>query len=107
MSLNRNASSEPPRLAANFVPVGVLDPRAQPPAQKIAAPPAKTSKRDLLRGLVKQAPFVAKNFRIDIVQVCFETAMCAHDCVAFVWRPKAAVEKMLHVLKFAARPIGG
>lgn len=36
---------------ANFVPVSALDKR----------PPTK---RDLLRGLVKQAPFVAKNFRL-------------------------------------------
>src|SRR5947208_9889103 len=36
---------------ANFVPVSVLDKR----------PP---SKRDLLRGLVRQAPFVAKNFQL-------------------------------------------
>jgi len=36
---------------ANFVPVGALDKR-QP------------TKRELLRGLVRQAPFVAKNFRL-------------------------------------------
>ena len=36
---------------ANFVPVEALDKRAP-------------SKRDLLRGLVRQAPFVAKNFRL-------------------------------------------
>src|SRR5215475_13771624 len=36
---------------ANFVPLRALDPR----------PP---SKRELLRGLVRQAPFVAKNFRL-------------------------------------------
>src|SRR5437588_8214288 len=36
---------------ANFVPVSALDKR----------PP---SKRDLLRGLVRQAPFVAKNFHL-------------------------------------------
>src|SRR5579859_1140865 len=36
---------------ANFVPVNALDKR----------PP---SKRDLLRGLVRQAPFVAKNFQL-------------------------------------------
>src|SRR3979490_1347168 len=36
---------------ANFVPVSALDKR----------PP---SKRDLLRGLVRQAPFVAKNFQL-------------------------------------------
>src|SRR5437667_7043806 len=34
---------------ANFVPVGALDKR-------------RASKRELLRGLVRQAPFVAKNF---------------------------------------------
>ena len=36
---------------ANFVPVSALDKR----------PP---SKRDLLRGLLRQAPFVAKNFQL-------------------------------------------
>src|SRR5260370_8109016 len=36
---------------ANFVPVSALDKRA-------------LSKRDLLRGLVRQAPFVAKNFKL-------------------------------------------
>src|ERR1700676_3671997 len=38
-------------MKANFVPVSALDKR----------PP---SKRDLLRGLVRQAPFVAKNFQL-------------------------------------------
>jgi hypothetical protein len=36
---------------ANFVPVRALDKRAP-------------SRRELLRGLVRQAPFVAKNFRL-------------------------------------------
>src|SRR5262244_1632086 len=36
---------------ANFVPVGALDQR-------------RPTKRDLLRGSVRQAPFVAKNFRL-------------------------------------------
>src|SRR5260370_8315823 len=36
---------------ANFVPVSALDKRA-------------ASKRDLLSGLVRQAPFVAKNFQL-------------------------------------------
>src|SRR5260370_11842530 len=36
---------------ANFVPVSALDKRAP-------------SKRDLLSGLVRQAPFVAKNFQL-------------------------------------------
>ena len=36
---------------ANFVPVSALDKRAR-------------TKRELLRGMVKQAPFVAKNFRL-------------------------------------------
>src|SRR5260370_21987952 len=36
---------------ANFVPVSALDKRP-------------LSKRDLLRGLVRQAPFVAKNFQL-------------------------------------------
>src|SRR6266403_6001605 len=36
---------------ANFVPVSVLDKR-------------KPTKREILRGLVRQAPFVAKNFQL-------------------------------------------
>src|SRR4029077_16040584 len=36
---------------ANFVPVGVLDGRVP-------------SRRELLRGLVREAPFVAKNFQL-------------------------------------------
>jgi len=51
------------RAVGNFVPVSVLDRRV--PATPIATPaPRKASKRELLRGLVKQAPFVAKNFRL-------------------------------------------
>jgi MoaA/NifB/PqqE/SkfB family radical SAM enzyme len=46
---------------ANFVPVGVLDKRAE--TARAAAKPVR-SKRELLRGLVEQAPFVAKNFRL-------------------------------------------
>src|ERR1700753_1096883 len=65
MTLNPNATSEPRRPTANFVPVGVLDPRAHPSHPKFPVPPTtKTSNRDLLRGLVKQAPFVAKNSRL-------------------------------------------
>ena len=36
---------------ANFIPVSALDKRTP-------------SKRELLRGLVRQAPFVAKNFQL-------------------------------------------
>ena len=46
---------------ADFVPVGVLDKRAETlraPAKRVR------SKRELLSGLVAQAPFVAKNFRL-------------------------------------------
>ena len=45
----------------DFVPVGVLDKRAV--TTRAAAKPVR-SKRELLRGLVAQAPFVAKNFRL-------------------------------------------
>ncbi len=45
----------------DFVPVGVLDKRAE--SARAAANPVP-SKRQLLRGLVAQAPFVAKNFRL-------------------------------------------
>jgi hypothetical protein len=41
---------------AAFVPVSALDKRP--------APPRVSSKRELLRGLVRQAPFVAKNFQL-------------------------------------------
>src|ERR1700726_4436878 len=46
---------------ANFVPVGVLDKHAE--AVPGTAKPVRT-KRELLRGLVAQASFVAKNFRL-------------------------------------------
>ncbi len=59
---------------ANFVPVGALDPRAANPstggAQNGAAASTGTGRRrgptriELIRGLVKQAPFVAKNFQL-------------------------------------------
>jgi len=42
--------------AANFVPVSTLDKRAT--ARRVS------SKRELLRGLVRHAPFVAKNFQL-------------------------------------------
>jgi MoaA/NifB/PqqE/SkfB family radical SAM enzyme len=42
---------------ANFVPVSALD-------KRIAQAPRTPSKRELLRGLVRQAPFVAKNFQL-------------------------------------------
>ena len=53
----------------NFVPVGALDPRATPPAAAVARPHGTNGRRgptrmELLRGLVKQAPFVAKNFEL-------------------------------------------
>ena len=45
----------------DFVPVGALDKRAE----SMRAPAKRMrSKRELLRGLVAQAPFVAKNFRL-------------------------------------------
>jgi MoaA/NifB/PqqE/SkfB family radical SAM enzyme len=46
---------------ADFLPVSVLDKRAEParPAARL-----ERSKRELLRGLVAQAPFAAKNFRL-------------------------------------------
>src|SRR5947209_11881880 len=46
-----------PAKSSNFVPVSVLDKRV--PSRK---PPA--SKREILRGLVRNAPFVAKNFSL-------------------------------------------
>jgi len=45
----------------DFVPVGALDKRAEPVH---AQAKRMRSKRELLRGLVAQAPFVAKNFRL-------------------------------------------
>src|SRR3981081_4341905 len=45
-----------PAKSSNFVPISALDKRV--PSRK---PPA--SKRQMLRGLVRNAPFVAKNFR--------------------------------------------
>jgi MoaA/NifB/PqqE/SkfB family radical SAM enzyme len=60
--MNINSDSRKP--TGDFVPVSVLD-RRVPVAPIAAAPvPMKASKRELLRGLVKQAPFVAKNFRL-------------------------------------------
>jgi MoaA/NifB/PqqE/SkfB family radical SAM enzyme len=57
---------------ANFVPVGALDPRASVgrPSPAPAGPGSGANGRrvptrmELLRGLVKQAPFVAKNFEL-------------------------------------------
>src|ERR1700724_1260891 len=46
---------------ANFVPVSVLDKRAE--AVLATAKPVR-SRREMLRGLARQAPFVAKNFRL-------------------------------------------
>lgn len=55
----------------NFVPVGALDPRAAAQASATPAGPRSDpngrrgpSRMDLLRGLVKQAPFVTKNFQL-------------------------------------------
>ena len=55
----------------NFVPVGALDPRAAAQTSTTPAGPRSDpngrggpSRMDLLRGLVKQAPFVAKNFQL-------------------------------------------
>ncbi len=46
---------------ADFVSVAVLDKRAEPLRSRAKSGP---SKRALLRGLLAQAPFVAKNFRL-------------------------------------------
>src|SRR5579864_3110993 len=46
---------------ADFVPVGALDKRADP--VRSSANPVR-SHHELLRELVRQAPFVAKNFRL-------------------------------------------
>src|SRR5579862_8707976 len=58
----------------NFVPVGALDPRAANPSSSSSrvgtAPSNQTGRRrgptrmELIRGLVKQAPFVGKNFAL-------------------------------------------
>jgi biotin synthase-like enzyme len=58
----------------NFVPVGVLDPRAASPvtgsARAGTAPSNQTGRQrgptrmELIRGLVRQAPFVGKNFAL-------------------------------------------
>ena len=48
---NLSLMSGPAPRPSNFVPVGTLDKRAP-------------SKRELLRRVVRQAPFVAKNFRL-------------------------------------------
>src|SRR5215469_15848369 len=58
----------------NFVPVGALDPRAAntaataapvtPPHSKGAGQRRGPTRIELIRGLVKQAPFVAKNFEL-------------------------------------------
>ena len=56
---------------AGFVPVGVLDPRAAGAAANAARTPNLNgggrrgpTRMELIRGLVKQAPFVAKNFEL-------------------------------------------
>jgi MoaA/NifB/PqqE/SkfB family radical SAM enzyme len=56
---------------AGFVPVGVLDPRAAGASPNAARTPNQTggarrgpTRMELIRGLVKQAPFVAKNFEL-------------------------------------------
>src|SRR5262249_2472766 len=52
---------------ANFVPVSALDGRAgqgAPRGNSAKASPVRLSKRELLRGLVRQAPFVGKNFAL-------------------------------------------
>jgi MoaA/NifB/PqqE/SkfB family radical SAM enzyme len=55
-----------PRNNTAFVPVSALDKRApeKPAPAKFAPARRAASKRELLRGLVRQAPFVAKNFQL-------------------------------------------
>src|SRR3981081_271236 len=68
---------------ANFVPVSALDKR----------PP---SKRDLLRGLVRQAPFVAKNF-----QLYFRNAWRRHVLRTKVVAPYAVTFYVTHKCNLA------
>ncbi|GAC1626365.1 MAG: hypothetical protein PVS2B2_08480 [Candidatus Acidiferrum sp.] len=75
-------STAPPK-ASNFVPVSALDKR----------PP---SKRDLLRGLVRQAPFVAKNF-----QLYFRNAWRRHVLHTKVVAPYAVTFYVTHKCNLA------
>src|ERR1700682_5267638 len=68
---------------ANFVPVGALDKRAP-------------SRRDLLRGLVRQAPFVAKNF-----QLYFRNAWRRHVLHTKVVAPYAVTFYVTHKCNLA------
>src|SRR6201984_2982288 len=68
---------------ANFVPVSALDKR----------PP---SKRELLRGLVRQAPFVAKNF-----QLYFRNAWRRHVLRTKVVAPYAVTFYVTHKCNLA------
>jgi len=68
---------------ANFVPVGALDKR----------PP---SRRELLRGLVRQAPFVAKNF-----QLYFRNAWRRHVLHTKVVAPYAVTFYVTHKCNLA------
>jgi MoaA/NifB/PqqE/SkfB family radical SAM enzyme len=68
---------------ANFVPVGALDKRAP-------------SRRELLRGLVRQAPFVAKNF-----QLYFRNAWRRHVLYTKVVAPYAVTFYVTHKCNLA------
>src|SRR6266403_596004 len=68
---------------ANFVPVSALDKR-------------RPSKRDLLRGLVRQAPFVAKNF-----QLYFRNAWRRHILRTKVVAPYAVTFYVTHKCNLA------
>src|ERR1700682_6406586 len=73
---------------ANFVPVSVLD-------KRVAAGHAP-SKRELLRGLVRQAPFVAKNF-----QLYFRNGWRRHILRTKVVAPYAATFYVTHKCNLA------
>jgi MoaA/NifB/PqqE/SkfB family radical SAM enzyme len=75
-------STAPPKLS-NFVPISALDKR----------PP---SKRELLRGLVRQAPFVGKNFRL-----YFQNAWRRHVLSAKVVAPYAVTFYVTHKCNLA------
>ncbi len=68
---------------ANFVPVSALDKRLP-------------SKRELLRGLVRQAPFVAKNF-----QLYFRNAWRRHVLRTKVVAPYAVTFYVTHKCNLA------
>src|ERR1700689_4640308 len=83
---------------AGFVPVGVLDPRAAGAAANAARTPNLNGgggrgpcRVELIRGLVKQAPFVAKNF-----ELYFRNGWRRHDLQTKVVAPYAVTFYATH-----------